>query len=191
MTKGRVGAIGDAMLAPSVQESSLSRLWRTAPAAVAALAVAAIGAAAIAGAWFFELVVKLKPCPLCLEQRVPYYIAIPLALLVAVAAWRRAPRMLVILGLVAVALVMLWGAGLGVYHSGIEWKLWVGPTECSGTPTLGPPGSLLDRLGNVNLVRCDEAAWRFLGLSLAGYNVLIAGAMALIALCGAIATKRQ
>jgi disulfide bond formation protein DsbB len=30
-------------------------------------------------------------------------------------------------------------------------------------------------------VRCDEAAWRFLGLSLAGYNVLISLVLALIA----------
>jgi disulfide bond formation protein DsbB len=30
-------------------------------------------------------------------------------------------------------------------------------------------------------VRCDEAAWRFLGLSLAGYNVLISLALAAIA----------
>ena len=67
------------------------RSLQTEPAAVAALAIAAIGAAAIAGAWFFELVIKLKPCPMCLEQRVPYYIGIPLALVVAVAAWRRAP----------------------------------------------------------------------------------------------------
>jgi len=166
-------------------------LWRSAPAVTAALAVAIVGAAAIAGAWFFELVLKLKPCPLCLEQRVPYYIAIPLALLVALAAWRRAPRMIVILGLVAVALLMLWGAGLGVYHAGVEWKFWAGPTECSGPADLGPATDLLKRLQNTNLVRCDEAAWRFLGLSLAGYNALIAGALALVALCGAREVARR
>ena len=44
------------------------------PPTMAALVVALAGAATIAGAWFFELVLKLKPCPLCLEQRVPYYI---------------------------------------------------------------------------------------------------------------------
>jgi len=53
------------------------------------------------------------------------------------------------------------------------------------------PGSLLDRLGSVNLVRCDDAAWRFLGISLAGYNALIAGALAAVALSGAIATSRK
>jgi disulfide bond formation protein DsbB len=34
------------------------------------------------------------------------------------------------------------------------------------------------------VVRCDEAAWRLFGLSLAGYNVLISLALAAIAAFG-------
>jgi len=167
-------------------------LWRTAPAVTAALVVAIAGAAAIAGAWFFELVLKLKPCPLCLEQRWPYYIAIPLALIVAFAAWRKAPRMIVIGGLIVLALLMLWGAYLGVFHAGIEWKLWTGPADCSGAAELGPASDFMKRLqGSINIQRCDEAAWRFLGISLAGYNALIAGALAIVALCGARCSARR
>jgi disulfide bond formation protein DsbB len=179
------------MLAPLAQESQAARLWRTAPALLATLVVAVAGAATIAGAWFFELVLKLKPCPLCLEQRIPYYIAIPLALIVAIAAWRRAPRAVVIGGLVALALLMLWAAYLGVFHAGVEWKLWAGPAECSGPVDLGPPGDFMKRLQNVNITRCDEAAWRFLGLSLAGYNALIALALAAVALWGALGASRR
>src|SRR3954447_1576883 len=109
------------MLAPSRDRSATAQpLWRANPAATAALVIALVGAATIAGAWFLELVIKLKPCPLCLEQRVPYYIGIPLALIVALAAWRKAPRMIVIGGLVALALVMLWSAYLGAFHAGVE-----------------------------------------------------------------------
>ena len=57
--------------------------------AEAALIVALVGAATIAGAWFFQLVIGLKPCPMCLEQRWPYYIGVPLAVVVALAAQRR------------------------------------------------------------------------------------------------------
>src|SRR5437588_8312794 len=110
------------MLAPSRDQSATAQpFWRTNAAAAAALIVALAGAATIAGAWFFELVLKLRPCPLCLEQRVPYYIAIPLALIVAFAAWRRAPRAIVVTGLVALAALMLWGTYLGVFHAGVEW----------------------------------------------------------------------
>jgi disulfide bond formation protein DsbB len=34
-------------------------------------------------------------------------------------------------------------------------------------------------------VRCDEAAWRFLGLSLAGWDVLVSLGLAVVALWGA------
>jgi disulfide bond formation protein DsbB len=39
-------------------------------------------------------------------------------------------------------------------------------------------------------VRCDEVQWRFLGLSLAGYNVLISLALAALALWGALGAYR-
>jgi disulfide bond formation protein DsbB len=174
------------MLAPSRDRSATAQpLWRANPAATAALVIALVSTATIAGAWFFELVMKLKPCPLCLEQRVPYYIAIPLALVVAFAAWRRAPRAIIMGGLIALAALMLWGTYLGVFHAGVEWKLWPGPAECSGATQLGPAGGLMDRLKTIVVVRCDEAAWRFLGVSLAGYNALITLALAAIALWGA------
>ena len=73
-------------------------------------------------------------------------------------------------------------AGLGTYHAGVEWGFWKGPTECTGpVGNLGSAGSLLQRLDTVKVVRCDEVQWRFLGLSLAGYNVLISLLMAAIA----------
>ena len=143
-------------------------------AAPTALLVAAIAIAAILGAYYFEYVVKLAPCPLCLEQRIPYYVGIPLALIVAVAAWRRMPARLVGLGFAVLAIVFLSGAGLGVYHAGIEWKFWPGPTECSGQlGQLSGNGGLLEQIQSTSVVRCDEAAWRLFGISLAGYNVIV------------------
>ena len=143
---------------------------RARPVAAAAIAIAVAGAATVLGAWFFQYGLGLKPCPLCLEQRYAYYFAIPLAVMVLLAA------------LIAITLGMLYNAGLGVYHSGIEWKWWAGPQECSGSlDDLAAPGGLLERLQSISVVRCDEAAWRFLGLSLAGYNALISLALAAIA----------
>ncbi|HYS47451.1 MAG TPA: disulfide bond formation protein B [Xanthobacteraceae bacterium] len=162
---------------------------RTAPAAVAAIAVAAGGVAVMLGAYFFQYVLKYQPCPLCLEQRIPYYVGIPLALVVAVAAARRAPRPLLALGFAALALAMLIGAALAAYHAGIEWHLWAGPQDCSGGG-LGTPGSVLEQFNTVRIVRCDEAPWRLFGLSLAGYNVLISLALAAVALWGLRAVAR-
>ena len=162
------------------------------PAAGAALVIAIVGAAAILGAYYFQYVLGLRPCPLCLEQRIAYYFAIPLALILAYAASRGAARPLVTAGLVLIALAMLVNVGLGVYHAGIEWKFWPGPADCSGPVTgLGRASDLMKQLQNVSVVRCDEAAWRFLGLSLAGYNALISLALAGIAAWGIRRTWRN
>jgi disulfide bond formation protein DsbB len=170
---------------------SISRLIRTNRPAAAALLVALAGAATIAGAWYFQLVVGLPPCPLCLEQRIPYYVAIPLAMvLLGGIAWS-VSLTVVRLGLVLLAVLMLIGAGLGVYHAGVEWHFWAGPTDCSGQLNqLGGPGGLLGQLSTVRVVRCDEAAWRFLGVSLAGYNALISLMLAGVALWGIKAPRR-
>lgn len=142
----------------------------------AALAVAAIATATIAGAWIFEYL-GYAPCPLCLKQRWLYYAGIPLAL--AVAAMAPAKAGAARAGLVLIGLLWIGSAVFGAYHSGVEWKFWPGPDTCGGDlsgilPDLSKP-----------VVACDEAAVRILGLSLAGWNVVISLAMAAIALKGA------
>ena len=53
---------------------------------------------------------------------------------------------------------LLWNAGLGVFHSGVEWKWWPGPQECAGTlDDLGSAGGFLNKLQSITVVRCDEA----------------------------------
>jgi disulfide bond formation protein DsbB len=159
-------------------------------AAAAAFAVFVLSGATILGAWYFQLVVKLPPCPLCLEERIPYYIVIPLSLLMALATLVQAPRKLIAVGFLAIIAAMLYGAALGAYHAGVEWRFWPGPTDCSGPVTdFTKQGSLLDQLQSVQVVRCDEAAWRLFGISLAGYNVLISLALAAIAAFGLRACK--
>jgi len=158
---------------------------------VAAAAIAVTATLTIAGAWFFELVLDIRPCPLCLEQRYAYYLAIPLAVLIALGASKGVSRRLLGLGLVILALALLANAGLGAYHAGVEWGFWQGPTDCSGPITDLGGGSLLDGLNKVKVIRCDEVQWRFLGLSLAGYNVLISLAMAVIAAWGMVKLQRR
>ncbi|MBI5130886.1 MAG: disulfide bond formation protein B [Rhodopseudomonas palustris] len=153
-----------------------------------ALAIGAVSVAALATVWYFQLFLDFKPCPLCLEQRYAYYAAIPLAALLAFAAARGAPAWLLTVGL---ALLALGNAGLGAYHAGVEWKFWAGPTDCSGPVLdLGKAGSLLEQLDKVKVVRCDEVQWRFLGLSFAGYNVLLSLGLAALAGWGIARIRR-
>ncbi len=125
----------------------------------------------IAGAWIFEWA-GYPPCELCLMQRWAYYVGVPFATFMAMArpTWLK-------WGLLALALVLAANAVFGVFHAGVEWKWWAGPASCSagtiseGLPDLTKPG-----------VMCNEAALRILGLSLAGWNAIISGTLAMLAL---------
>jgi disulfide bond formation protein DsbB len=162
------------------------------PAVIAALAIFAVSLATLLGAWYFQLVVKLPPCPLCLEERLPYYVVIPLSLALAIAVLAHAPRRLIAVGFAAILVAVLVSAGLGAYHAGVEWRFWPGPADCSGPVTdFTAKGPLLDQLRSIRVVRCDEAAWRFLGVSLAGYNVLVSLALAAVAALGLTVRSRS
>jgi disulfide bond formation protein DsbB len=149
--------------------------------AAAAAAVFVLSFATLAGAWYFQFVLLYQPCHLCLIQRIPYYTVIPLSFALAIAARYHAPRAFVVGGLVILVAAALISAALGTYHAGIEWGFWDGPSDCTGLSDLGGG---FDQLNSIHIVPCDKAAWRFLGISLAGYNVVISLAMAALAGCG-------
>lgn len=130
-----------------------------------------VGLFTILGALCFEYIGGYAPCELCLEQRLPYYIGLPV-LAVIIAAWKTMPIMLRIGLTLAVALLFLWSTYLGAFHAGVEWGFWPGPTACTGTGE----GISFDDLGDINanrVVQCDAVQLRILGISLAGYNALI------------------
>jgi disulfide bond formation protein DsbB len=161
------------------------------PIGAAALAVAVSGGATIAGAWFFQYVLGYQPCPMCLEERYPYYFGIPLAVLVILGDQVGASRKVLLFALFAIAAGMLWNAGFASFHAGVEWKWWEGPRDCSGALTSFGTGGLLKELQSIHVPRCDEAAWTFLGVSLAGYDALISLALAGIAGAGLWAGRTQ
>jgi disulfide bond formation protein DsbB len=149
------------------------------------MAIAILGALTICGFFFFQYGLGYPPCPLCLDQRNAFYVAVPLAVLLWVGLNFGASRKVIVAGFVVIAAVMLWNAGLAAYHAGIEWKFWPGPQDCSGpVNSAGSASNLLKQLQDIRIVRCDEAAWRFLGISLAGYDVLVSLLLALIAAWG-------
>ena len=167
-------------------------LARAQPATAAAIVIAIVGLLTMAGFLYFQYVLGYPPCPLCLEQRYAFYVAVPLAAMILLRLSIGSSRKVITLALLAIAVAMLWNAGLGVYHSGVEWKWWPGPQDCSGAaPNFSAGGSLIDQINKARVVRCDEAAWRFLGLSLAGYNALVSLTLAAIAAWGALCAKGQ
>ena len=163
--------------------ASLAPASRRLPGSRQLIALVGVASLAlIAGAWFFELVLHLRPCKLCLEQRMPHYAAIGLALAGLVLA--RSPRLqwLVLFGLAG---LMAWSTSLGIYHAGVEWGWFRGPNDCGGAaPAAAGMQDFMKQLQTTRIVACSEAAWRFLGLSLAGWNALASAGLFLLAVLG-------
>jgi len=158
----------------------------------AAAIFALVGLAAIGVFFFFQYGLGLPPCHLCHLQRKSFYVAVPLAALLWVGAGHGASPKVLFLGFIALALIMLWNSGLAAYHAGIEWKFWPGPADCTGPiDKFGSVKNLMQQLQHINLVRCDVASWRFLGLSLAGWDVPLSLALAAVAAWGAKTTRAR
>ncbi|HWF01091.1 MAG TPA: disulfide bond formation protein B [Caulobacteraceae bacterium] len=154
--------------------SAILRLW---PFVMALLA-----AAMLAVAHAFQTFGHMAPCELCLKEREVWW-AVLVVGLVGGAVALRAERVRTIV--IAVVVLLLFGSFLlAGYHAGVEWKWWPGPQSCSGSAgpvTIADMRRLL-KGGAIGIVRCDQAAWVFLGLSMAGWNAVVSLMAALASL---------
>jgi disulfide bond formation protein DsbB len=148
--------------------------------------------AALAGigiALGFQYLGGVEPCPLCLQQRYAYYAGIPV-LFIGLALMSADRNRTAALLFLLVGFAFLANAALGTYHAGAEWKFWPGPDTCAGSAPMGSGGgTLIERLKNTRVIRCDEASGRFFGLSFAGWNVILSLALCIGALQAAFSTK--
>jgi disulfide bond formation protein DsbB len=145
--------------------------------------------ALLAAALAFQYLGGLQPCVLCIYQRWPHVAVIVLAglaLLPLGARWRS-------LFLLLAAAALLVGAGIGVFHVGVEQHWWEGTASCGGTVSSEglTAEELRDRLLAAPPVRCDQVAWSLFGISMAGYNVLISLVLAAGAALAARALGRR
>ena len=150
--------------------------------------------AVIASVLAFEHLGGYIPCALCLKQRVPYYMGIPIALIAAISAQLNAPQILVRGGLLIAGVLVVGSLVLGAYHSGVEWSWWAGPSECGASGESGAiisAENLASQLSFSKPPSCDEAAGRFLGFSFAGWNVVVSAIIAFLAFRGAKMTGNK
>src|SRR5947209_4323313 len=140
------------------------------PAAIARLLALVLPVALLGGALFSQYVGGLYPCEMCIWQRWPHAAAILIAL-IAFTAPAQSPRAR-ILTLVAAVAIAVSGA-IGFYHAGVEAKIFEGLTQCTAEGKGLSTADLLKQITHAPLVRCDEVQFRFLGISLAGWNAIL------------------
>ena len=131
-------------------------------------------AAVLGGALAFQYIGGLAPCEMCLWQRYALVAALVLALL----GWATKARALLVLA----ALAVLAGAGIAVFHAGVEQHWWKGITECAAPMISGTSADIMGQIMAQPLVRCDAIAWSLFGISMAGWNALVSGLIGGIAL---------
>src|SRR5258706_6516062 len=146
--------------------------------ALPALLAGGVSTTLLLGALAFQYLGGLAPCEMCIWQRWPDGAAILIGVGggLLVLSGLLPQSLSRALALFAIAAIIVSG-GIGVFHAGVEWKLWPGPTACTGIGYV--PGA--DDFKPLQIVRCDEAQWRLLGISLAGYNAIISFAAAALA----------
>jgi disulfide bond formation protein DsbB len=151
--------------------------WLATGAALAALCVA----------WLAQYGYGLAPCELCYWQRYGYWTAIALGV-VAILQPARTARRTVALWLLTLA--FLATAAIAIFHVGVEQKWWQGLATCTGQIAPGMSAEELENaIMNAPIVRCDEPAWTMFGISMAGYNILYALALAAFTAWGALRSR--
>ena len=121
---------------------------------------------AILFALYIEYILNYNPCKLCLYQRIPYIIAI----FVSFIGYNYFKNNKI---LIFIAIIFLISALISGYHYGIENNIF---KEFSGCTTksldIVNKSEILKSLNN-NLTSCKDVNFKFLGMSLAGINLLL------------------
>jgi len=140
--------------------------------------------AVILSALAFEHIGGYQPCKLCLQQREPWYLGIPVLVIACLSLVFKGPACLT-RGMMAIGgLIMLYSFVLGVNHSGVEWGFWEGPGDC-GVVEGGLAATTTDFLKQLEQTvppSCTDAALRIMGLSFAGWNAVMSLVLAVLAL---------
>jgi disulfide bond formation protein DsbB len=151
-----------------------------------AMLAGALSLALILGALGFQYIGGYPPCEMCHWQRWPHIagaiIGLGGGLLVNAGMLDRKRALpIAILALLCLAI----SGGIGVFHAGVEWKFWPGPSACTSHYV---PGQVVNLTNMGRVPMCDRAAWRLFGISMAGYNAAISLGAAFL---GALALAKR
>ena len=147
--------------------------------ALARLIALLLPSALLGAAYGSQYIGGLYPCEMCWWQRYAHFAALPFALL-AFSAAAGTPRARAFTLMAALAIAV--SGAIGVYHAGVELKIFEGLTTCASTASGASTADLMKAILNAPIIRCDQVQWSFLGISMAGWNAIVSlsGAAAIL-----------
>lgn len=147
----------------------------------------------LATAWSFQIFGHLSPCHLCLKQRDVYWIAVGVSFVASVWALftgaKGPPR---VFSFVLFA-VFATGCAIAFFHAGVELKWWHGPESCTASGneiSLDQMAAFLTGATS-KAPMCDVAQWHMFGISMAGYNAIASGLLALLSLFASLRFRHK
>lgn len=140
------------------------------PASLARLIALLLPLGLLGGALGSQYIGGLHPCEMCYWQRWPHGAAIILALL-AFTGPATSPRSRNFT--LGAALAIAVSGIIGVYHAGVEARIFEGFTTCTALTTGGSTADLLKQITSAPVIRCDQVQWSLLGISMAGWNAIL------------------
>lgn len=156
------------------------------------LIITGVSTGALAGAYYFQYVIGLQPCMLCLYQRVPHAIIIVLGVGAFILGWAfRKPKQTAFMVLLC-AIGYCIEAILAFYHAGVERHWWMSILEACSNPMISTGSKdLLSQIEKAESVRCDSIPWEMFGISMAGYNAILSLGMFIYSLIASILITRR
>lgn len=137
---------------------------------IPAFILALISAATLASVYASQFIGGLVPCELCLYQRWPWWAALLLCILAMPTILSTNLRALLV-GLAGLSVLV--GAGIAVFHVGVEQHWWPGLASCSAAGQNPASFEQMQQMLTQPTASCDEPAWTMLGISMAGYNAIL------------------
>tara|TARA_B110000238_G_C15931924_1_gene355090 strand:- start:33 stop:518 length:486 start_codon:yes stop_codon:yes gene_type:complete len=130
---------------------------------------------ALLAAYFIQYVLKHQPCNLCLIERIPYFVSIIVISIFLFTKKLEKPVLLIL------SLVFFSAALIAFYHFGIEQGFIKESLVCD----LNNQGNDLSKETLLNQLKempvsCKDVTFKFLGLSLATFNIFISLILAVI-----------
>ncbi|MES2136428.1 MAG: disulfide bond formation protein B [Pseudomonadota bacterium] len=165
----------------------LERAGGLSSAAAARLIALLLPLSLLAGAYGSQIFGGLFPCEMCWWQRYAHFAAlVPAVLAFTAPAESQRSRALTLLAALAIAA----SGAIGVYHAGVEAKIFEGFTTCTAVARSGSTADLLKQITHAPIIRCDQVQFRFLGISMAGWNAILSLGGATLILILSLRSKR-
>lgn len=136
--------------------------------------------AAVLATVFISQSYGFHPCKLCIWQRWPYAVGVVFALALVIFSGNKKISVLL---LSCLTLTFLVGAGIALFHLGVEYKWWEFHSDCTGDAfkTGSSAEDFLARLKAAPVVRCDQRFPFLFGMTMAFYNILTSIGLAVLA----------